>query len=130
VWWIFGQSLPEKDLFLSYEHLRKSDLFVVVGSSLVVTPAADMPREALRAGAQWVIINAGDTLFDSYAHLRFWEKIGEVLPPAVERLKILGKVPSGADVIVFIYPLEPDKDFIKRVIGVGGDTVRIVNKKL
>ena len=85
----FGQSLPEKDLFLSYEHSKKSDLFVVVGSSLVVTPAADMPRDSLRAGAKLVIINAGDTPFDSYAHLRFWEKIGEVLPPAVQRLKIL-----------------------------------------
>ena len=40
------------------------------------------------------------------------------------------KSPQRGDVIVFIYPLEPDKDFIKRVIGVGGDTVRIVNKKL
>jgi NAD-dependent SIR2 family protein deacetylase len=84
----FGQSLPEKDLSLSYEHSRKSDLFVVVGSSLVVTPAADMPREALQAGAELVIINAGDTPFDAYAHLRFWEKIGEVLPLAVQRLKI------------------------------------------
>jgi signal peptidase I len=34
------------------------------------------------------------------------------------------------DVIVFIFPLDPDKDFIKRVIGVGGDTVSMVNKKL
>jgi len=40
------------------------------------------------------------------------------------------KSPQRGDVIVFIYPLEPEKDFIKRVIGVGGDTVRIVNKKL
>ncbi len=38
--------------------------------------------------------------------------------------------PKRGDVIVFIYPLEPDKDFIKRVIAVGGDTVKIVNKKL
>ena len=38
--------------------------------------------------------------------------------------------PQRGDVIVFIYPLEPEKDFIKRVIGVAGDTVRIVNKKL
>jgi len=56
---------------------------------LVVTPAADMPREALHAGAKLVIINAGETPFDSHAHTRFWEKIGEVLPPAVQRLKIL-----------------------------------------
>ena len=47
----FGEALPRKDLMLSYEHARKSDLFVVVGSSLVVTPAADMPRETLLSGA-------------------------------------------------------------------------------
>jgi len=40
------------------------------------------------------------------------------------------KSPQRGDVIVFIYPLDPDKDFIKMVIGVGGDTVSIVNKKL
>jgi len=40
------------------------------------------------------------------------------------------KSPHRGDVIVFIYPLEPDKDFIKRVIGVGGDTVMVVNKKI
>jgi len=83
----FGESLPEKDLMLSYEHARKSDLFVVVGSSLVVTPAADMPREALLSGAKLVIINQGETPFDGVAHLRFYESIGEVLPPAVRRLK-------------------------------------------
>src|SRR4030042_6780349 len=65
----FGQSLPERDLSLSFEHSRKSDLFVVVGSSLVVTPAGDMPGEAVHAGAQLVIINVDDTPFDTYAHL-------------------------------------------------------------
>ena len=52
----------------------------------MVTPAADMPRVALRAGARLVIINQGDTPLDSAAHLRFDEKIGDVLPPAVARL--------------------------------------------
>ncbi|MEN6318933.1 MAG: Sir2 family NAD-dependent protein deacetylase [Syntrophaceae bacterium] len=85
----FGQSLPEKDLALSYEHSRKSDLFVVAGSSLVVTPAADMPAEALRSGAKLVIINRGETPFDPHAHLRFYEKTGDVLPRAVKRLKRL-----------------------------------------
>ena len=85
----FGQSLPEKDLALSFEHSRKSDLFVVVGSSLVVTPAAEMPKEALMAGARLVIINQGETPFDSHAQLRFFEPIGEVLPKAVRSLKRL-----------------------------------------
>ena len=85
----FGQPLPERDLELSFEHSRKSDLFIVVGSSLVVTPAADMPREALRSGAKLAIINKSKTPFDRYAHLRFNEKIGEVLPRAVKRLKRL-----------------------------------------
>jgi signal peptidase I len=40
------------------------------------------------------------------------------------------KSPQRGDVIVFIYPPDPDKDFIKQVIAVGGDTVGIVNKKL
>jgi signal peptidase I len=38
--------------------------------------------------------------------------------------------PQRGDVIVFIYPLDTSKDFIKRVVAVEGDTVRIVNKKL
>jgi NAD-dependent SIR2 family protein deacetylase len=85
----FGQSLPEKDLRLSFEHSRKSDLFIVVGSSLVVTPAADMPREALLAGAKLVILNQGETPYDRAAHLKFHENIGDVLPTAVKRLKRL-----------------------------------------
>ena len=85
----FGQSLPEKDLMLSYKHSRQSDLFIVLGSSLVVTPAADMPKEALNASAKLVIINQGDTPFDQYAHLRFHEKIGTVMTRTVKRLKRL-----------------------------------------
>ena len=85
----FGEALPRKDLMLSYEHARKSDLFVVVGSSLVVTPAADMPREALLSGAKLVIINQGETPFDRKASLRFQERIGDVLPRATRRLKKL-----------------------------------------
>ncbi len=38
--------------------------------------------------------------------------------------------PKRGDVVVFIYPLDPGKDFIKRVVAVEGDTVQIINKKL
>jgi NAD-dependent SIR2 family protein deacetylase len=85
----FGQSLPQRDLAFSFEHSRHCELFVVVGSSLVVTPAAEMPAEALGAGAKLVIINAGKTPFDQKAHLRFYENVGRILPAAVRRLKKL-----------------------------------------
>jgi len=83
----FGDSLPSKDLMDSFEHSQKCDLFIVVGSSLVVTPAATMPRVALEAGAKLVIINRGETPYDHAAHLRFNEGIGQVLPKAVQLLK-------------------------------------------
>ncbi len=85
----FGQSLPERDVAEAYRHTRRADLFVVVGSSLVVTPAANMPRVALQAGARLVVINQGETPLDRSAHLRFEERIGEVLPPVIARLKEL-----------------------------------------
>ena len=89
----FGQPLPQKELADSYRHSQNCDLFVVAGSSLVVMPAADMPRVALESGARLVIINKGETPFDRVAHLRFEEKTGEVLPQAVAQLKQLMKVP-------------------------------------
>jgi NAD-dependent deacetylase len=87
----FGDALPVKDLQESYKHSQNCDLFIVVGSSLVVYPAADMPAVALEAGAKLVIINQGETPFDEHASLRFSEQIGEVLPPTVTRLKKLLK---------------------------------------
>ncbi len=85
----FGDPLPQKDLEDSFRHSSYSDLFIVVGSSLVVSPANDMPRMALRSGARLVIINQGETPMDRSCHLRFDEKIGEILPPAVDKLKQL-----------------------------------------
>jgi hypothetical protein len=48
-----------------------------------------MPREALRTSAKLVIINEGSPPLDRYAHLRFTEKIGDVLPPEDMLLKKL-----------------------------------------
>jgi NAD-dependent SIR2 family protein deacetylase len=87
----FGDSLPQKDLEDSFHHSSHCDLFIVVGSSLVVSPANDMPRVALRLGARLVIINQGETPMDGSCHLRFDEKIGAVLPPAIDKLKELMK---------------------------------------
>jgi NAD-dependent SIR2 family protein deacetylase len=83
----FGDPLPTKEMYDSFYYSSQCDLFIVVGSSLVVSPANEMPQVALRSGARLVIINKGETPLDSNCHLRFDEKIGEVLPPAVARLK-------------------------------------------
>jgi NAD-dependent SIR2 family protein deacetylase len=83
----FGDPLPQRDLEDSFQHSSRCDLFIVVGSSLVVSPANDMPRVAVTAGARLVIINQGETPMDRNCHLRFDENIGEILPPAINRLK-------------------------------------------
>jgi NAD-dependent deacetylase len=83
----FGDSLPTKDLTESFEHARGCDLFIVIGSSLVVTPAATVPVVAHEAGAKLVIINRGETPLDEIAQLCFEEGIAEVFPAAVAKLK-------------------------------------------
>jgi len=86
----FGDSLPTDDLNTSFDRAALCDLMIVIGSSLVVTPAADIPHVAFEAGARLVIINRGETPLDRLAHLLFEEGIADVFPPAVEKLKQLG----------------------------------------
>ena len=83
----FGDPLPEKELMLSAEHARRCDLMLVLGSSLVVNPAASLVGLAARGGARVVLVNRGETPYDEVASLRVWEGIAEVIPPSVERLK-------------------------------------------
>lgn len=81
----FGDPLPQRDLMLSFEHSQFCDLFIAIGSSLTVTPAANMPAVALEGGAKLILINQGETPFDRLAHLRVEAGIGEVVPPMVDR---------------------------------------------
>ncbi len=83
----FGQVLPQDDFRNAYNHALKSDLFLVLGSSLTVAPAADLPAEALRNASTLVLINRDPTPFDDRAHLRFTENVGDVLPAAVKQVR-------------------------------------------
>jgi NAD-dependent deacetylase len=83
----FGDSLPERDLMLADHHARRCDLMLVLGSSLTVRPAASLVGLALRSGARVVLVNRGKTPYDGAATLRVWTGIGEVIPPAVQRVK-------------------------------------------
>jgi NAD-dependent SIR2 family protein deacetylase len=91
----FGDPLPYRDLELAEEHARRCDLMLVLGSSLVVEPAASLVGLALRAGTRVVLTNQGKTPYDEVVTLRAWTGIGDVIPPAVERVKwALGEQPS------------------------------------
>jgi NAD-dependent deacetylase len=83
----FGDLLPQRELALAEQHARRCDLMFVLGSSLVVEPAASLVGLALRSGARVVLANQGKTPYDEAVTLRVWTGIGEVIPPAVERVK-------------------------------------------
>ncbi len=63
-------------------------------------------------------------------HLLVSKFIYGVRIPFTDKRSPRFREPRRGDVIVFVYPVDRSKDFIKRVIGVGGDTVEIINKKL
>jgi NAD-dependent SIR2 family protein deacetylase len=91
----FGDPLPYKELALAEEHARRCDLMLALGSSLMVEPAASLVGLALRSGARVVLANQGKTPYDEAVTLRVWSGIGQVIPPAVERVKrALGEQPS------------------------------------
>lgn len=81
----FGQSMPEKELMDSFSLSRNASLFIVLGSSLVVQPAAQLPLEARRAGAKLVIITASETPLDGIADARFFTPIGQTLSAIAEQ---------------------------------------------
>ncbi len=83
----FGDPLPLDELEESMRMSESADIFFVIGSSLVVNPAASMPGIAWRNGAKLIILNKGETPYDSEADLRFFDQIGDVLPNIVMKVK-------------------------------------------
>jgi len=83
---LFGQRVPEAVLTRARTLADECDLFLVVGSSLQVTPAAALPRLALMKDAPLIIINLQPTPLDDYADMILREKAGVALPPIVAAL--------------------------------------------
>jgi NAD-dependent deacetylase len=79
----FGQAMPEEEMRRAAELAQQCDLFIAIGSSLVVWPAAGFPQLAKRAGAKLVIINNEPTEQDAEADLVIHHDIGETLGPFV-----------------------------------------------
>ena len=83
----FGEQLPADVLMESERRSRTCDLCIVLGSSLVVFPAANIPIYAVRSGAKLVIINVGPTELDGMAHIRIEARAGQVTPRIITRAK-------------------------------------------
>jgi NAD-dependent deacetylase len=79
----FGQSMPEEAMRRAEQLTLSADLFIAIGSSLVVWPAAGFPLMAKRNGARLVIINREPTDFDDVADLVARHDIGAVLEPFI-----------------------------------------------
>lgn len=83
----FGEALPEKTLRAAAKESQECDLFIVIGSSLVVYPAASLPLYAKRSGARVIIINLGPTEQDSIADVLINRSAGETMTRIMTRLK-------------------------------------------
>jgi NAD-dependent deacetylase len=79
----FGQAMPELEMARAEQATLACDLFIVLGSSLVVYPAAGFPRLAKRIGVRLVIVNREATEQDDLADLVIHAAIGETLGAAV-----------------------------------------------
>ena len=82
----FGQAMPENEIRIATEVTLKADLFISIGSSLVVEPAASFPVLAKRSGASLVIVNAEPTPLDRIADLVIRERIGETMLQLLKQL--------------------------------------------
>lgn len=83
----FGEAMPVEEMRRAEVCSRAGDVFIVIGSSLVVYPAAGLPLIAKQAGARLVIINFAPTDMDGRADVVIHEKAGVVMPAVLRRLR-------------------------------------------
>jgi NAD-dependent deacetylase len=82
VW--FGEALPADVLRHAMEAAAHAQVFLVVGTSAVVQPAASLPLLAQQNGAKLVEVNLEETPLSAQADASFWGKAGELLPRLLE----------------------------------------------
>ena len=83
---LFGESLDDAVLESAQRLARESDVFLALGSSLSVRPAALLPRIALDSGATLAVVNFDATRYDEAADHRFRADVTTALPALAERL--------------------------------------------
>src|SRR5262245_47723130 len=90
----FGEAMPSGAMREAFRLAGQSDLMLVVGSSLQVYPAADVPEAAVERGAPLVIVNDEPTPLDRAAAVVIRGRSGEVLPEIVRQARLKGRSPE------------------------------------
>ena len=85
---LFGEPMPVPAMHEALALAQGADVMLVVGSSLVVHPAAAIPLAAVRSGAQLIIVNAEPTPFDSLAEVVIHGRAGEILPAILMEVEL------------------------------------------
>jgi NAD-dependent deacetylase len=83
----FGEAMPEKAMREATLQSHNCDLFIVIGSTLLVYPAAFMPSYAVEAGAKLAIINLTPTPMDAEATVIIRAKAGEAMSKTLQKVK-------------------------------------------
>jgi NAD-dependent deacetylase len=84
----FGEALPQETLREAIRRSQNCDLFIVIGSTLVIYPAAYIPTYATEAGAKLAIVNLTPTPFDHYAEVVIRGKAGEIMSRVMEEVRL------------------------------------------
>lgn len=82
----FGQAMPEDKMTEALRHARECDLCIVLGSSLVVYPAASVPAHAAESGARLMIVNRDETPLDRHANLTIHDSVAKTLGQIMENI--------------------------------------------
>ncbi|MFC2013501.1 Sir2 family NAD-dependent protein deacetylase, partial [Chloroflexota bacterium] len=90
---LFGEQLPQRVMEEATRRSTNCDLFIVIGSTLVVYPAAYMPVYAVDSKAKLVIINLSSTPMDRQAEVLIGSKAGETMSKVIQ--KVRGKLAVG-----------------------------------
>jgi len=85
---LFGEALPQKTLREATRRSQNCDLFIVIGSTLVIYPAAYMPTYAREAGARLAIVNLTPTPLDHYATVVIQGRAGEIMSRVIEKVRL------------------------------------------
>ncbi|RPI73995.1 MAG: sigma factor regulator FecR, partial [Desulfobacteraceae bacterium] len=82
----FGQAMPQDKMAAAFHYASQCDLCLVLGSSLVVYPAASVPEQAVEQGAKLMIINRDTTHLDRRADLAIHDSVAGVLGKIMEEV--------------------------------------------